>query len=165
MAMAANTLATDGVLLRPFLVREVRDARGRVIERNGPRVVRRVISPETARRVRDYLVSVTQGGGTGTRAAVPGFTVAGKTGTTEKYELEARGYSKTRTVASFVGLIPAEAPELTILVAVEDPRRGRHGSTVSAPVFREVAQRSLPLLGIWPRAGVRRAALAGAKPR
>ena len=166
MAMAANTLATDGILLRPYIVREARDARGRIVERNEPTRVRRVISAETARRVREFLVAVTEEGGTGVRAAVPGFQVAGKTGTTEQYELEARNYSKTRTVASFAGLIPAEAPELTILVAVEDPRRGRHGSVVAAPVFREIARRSLPLLGIWPKEGVRRVALsAGGKPR
>ncbi len=89
--------------------------------------------------------------GTGRQAALPGYAVAGKTGTTEKYDIKARGYSKTRLIASFVGFVPAYDPELTILVVVEEPAKGRYGGVVAAPVFRRIAARALPLLGVWPQ--------------
>ncbi|HUJ73961.1 MAG TPA: penicillin-binding protein 2, partial [bacterium] len=150
MITAANTIATGGLLLHPYLVQEIRDARGRVVERDQPKVMRRVISPATAALVRDYMEGVVGDGGTGTRAAVPGYLVAGKTGTTERYDLLARGYSKTRDIASFVGFVPADKPELTVLVLVQDPKVSRYGGQAAAPVFREIVQRSLPLLGVWP---------------
>ncbi|MCZ6472673.1 MAG: penicillin-binding transpeptidase domain-containing protein, partial [SAR324 cluster bacterium] len=80
---------------------------------------------------------------------------AGKTGTTEKYDIKARGYSKTKLIASFVGFVPAYAPELTILVLVEEPARGRYGGVVAAPVFRRIAARALPLLGVWPEGEIK----------
>jgi cell division protein FtsI (penicillin-binding protein 3) len=95
--------------------------------------------------------------GTGPHAAVPGYVVAGKTGTTEVYDIEARGYSKTKHIASFVGFVPADDPAVTILVMVERPRKGRYGGVVAAPVFSRIARRALPLLGLWPPEGVRRA--------
>jgi cell division protein FtsI (penicillin-binding protein 3) len=160
MAMAINTIATGGELLRPYLVKEVRDPYGAPVLFGERTKVRRVISQATAQLVRDFMVSVVEDEGTGTRAAIPGFQVAGKTGTTEKYEFQARGYSKTKQIVSFGGFVPAVSPELTILVVVEDPKRGRYGGTVAAPVFREIAQRALPLLGVWPTDGVRRVNLA-----
>ncbi|HEX7927193.1 MAG TPA: penicillin-binding protein 2 [bacterium] len=160
MAMAINTIATGGELLRPILVREVRDPNGAPIRFGERTQVRRVISQSTASLVRDFMVSVVEEDGTGTRAAVPGFHVAGKTGTTEKYEFQARGYSKSKQIVSFGGFIPAKAPELTIMVVIEDPKRGRYGGTVAAPVFRDIAQRALPLLGVWPSEGPRRVNLS-----
>ena len=121
-----------------------------LIERNRPTVLTRVISPDTAAVVRDFMVGVVSENGTGKRAALPGYRVAGKTGTTEKYDIKARGYSKTRLIASFVGFLPAYKPALTILVLVEEPAQGRFGGVVAAPVFRNIAARALPLLGIWP---------------
>jgi cell division protein FtsI (penicillin-binding protein 3) len=163
MAMAINTIATGGELLRPYLVRQVRDPHGAPLLGHERTVVHRVISRATANLVRDFMISVVENG-TGTRAAVPGFKAAGKTGTTEKYEFQARGYSKNKQIASFGGFVPAEAPELTILVVVEDPKQGRSGGTVAAPVFREIAARALPLLGVWPAEGVRRVNLAARAP-
>lgn len=155
MTMAVNAIATGGRKLKPILVREIRDATGRVIERQLPTVLGRVISERTARVVRDFMVGVVGPEGTGKRAAMAGYPVAGKTGTTEKYDIKARGYSKTRLIASFVGFVPADAPELTILVLVEEPARGRFGGVVAAPVFRNIAARALPLLGVWPRGKVK----------
>jgi cell division protein FtsI (penicillin-binding protein 3) len=159
---AANVIATGGQLLKPWIVQEIRDPEGRIVVQGKPTVVRRAISAETAALVRDMMIGVVQGDGTGIRAAVPGYTVAGKTGTTEKYDLEARGYSKTKDIASFVGFVPAEAPALTILTIVEDPKSGRFGGIAAAPVFREIAQGSLAVLGVWPAGGVRHVALAAA---
>ena len=159
---AINAVATGGWLVQPSLVQEVRDPEGRLLEqpRPGPR---RVLSEATAATLRGFMVDVVNGEeGTGRRAALPGYTVAGKTGTTEKYDLEARGYSKTKHIASFVGFVPADDPRLTILVVIEEPAKGRYGGRVAAPVFREIAARALPLLGVWPKDEVRHAGLADA---
>ena len=120
-----------------------------------------MLSEATAATLRGFMVDVVNGEeGTGRRAALPGYPVAGKTGTTEKYDLEARGYSKTKHIASFVGFVPADDPRLTILVVIEEPAKGRYGGRVAAPVFREIAARALPLLGVWPKDEVRHAGLA-----
>ena len=150
LVVAVNAIANGGEMLKPILVKEIRDPRGKLVERNRPRVLARVISRETAAVVRDFMVGVVSEEGTGKRAALPGHQVAGKTGTTEKYDIKARGYSKTRLNASFVGFVPAQKPALTILVLIEEPAQGRYGGVVAAPVFRNIAARVLPLLGIWP---------------
>lgn len=156
LTSAVNTIATGGRRMTPRLVSEIRDATGVVVERNRPYSEGRVISQQTAKMVTDFMVGVVQGKATGWRAAIPGYVVAGKTGTTEKYDLKARGYSKTRQIASFVGFVPANKPRLTILVVIEEPLQGRSGGVVAAPVFREIARRALPLLGVWPDNGVER---------
>lgn len=159
LGLAVNAIGIGGELLEPVLVREVRDSQGEVVRRGRRRVVRRVISQETAASVRAMMEAVVHEGGSGTRAAVPGYRVAGKTGTTELYDIEARGYSDTQHIASFAGFVPADDPALTIVVMVQAPKTGRYGGIVAAPVFREIAERGLPLLGVWPD-GVR---VAGAE--
>ena len=157
MVAAVNVIATGGVLMRPFLVSEIRDHQGRVVETAGPTTVRTVISRQTAKLVRDFMVGVVESPeGTGRKAAMAGYRVAGKTGTTEKYEFEAQGYSKTRQIASFAGFVPAENPRITMLVVVEEPQVYRYGGDVAAPVFKQIAQRALPLLGVWPAQGPQR---------
>jgi len=150
LVTAINVIATGGELLKPILVSEVRDAEGNVVARHRRTVVRRVISGDTAATVRDFMKKVVQPDGTGPHAAIPGYEVAGKTGTTEKYDIQARGYSKTRAIASFAGFVPADDPRLTLLVLVDQPRRGRSGGVVAAPVFHRIAAEALPLLGVWP---------------
>jgi cell division protein FtsI (penicillin-binding protein 3) len=160
LVVAVNTIANGGKRLKPILVKEIRDAAGRIVERNRPTVIARIISPETAAVVRDFMVGVVSEEGTGKRAAMSGYQVAGKTGTTEKYDIKARGYSKTRLNASFVGFVPANRPTLTILVLIEEPLKGRYGGVVAAPVFRNIAARALPLLGVWPEGRVKPLAAA-----
>ncbi len=159
MITAANAIGNGGVLVEPRLVLEVRDPEGDVIERHRAPAHRRVISRRTADTVRELLKGVVGEGGTGPQAAVPGFVVAGKTGTTEVYDLKARGYSQTKHIASFVGFVPADRPEVTILVMIERPQKGRYGGVVAAPVFSRIARRTLPVLGIWPAEGPRRVQL------
>ena len=85
--------------------------------------------------------------GTGTEAAIPGYTVAGKTGTAAKIEPNGR-YSTSRYVASFVGLVPASKPKLVVMVMVDEPRGGFYGGVVAAPAFREIARFNLQYLEI-----------------
>jgi cell division protein FtsI (penicillin-binding protein 3) len=99
------------------------------------------------------LVKVTEEGGTGTLAAVPGFQVAGKTGTAQKVDPIAGGYSRDKRVASFVGYVPAEAPRLVILVVVDEPVSSPYGGVVAAPAFRRIAEATLSYLGVFPQTG------------
>lgn len=158
LACAYGALANDGMLMRPYVVSEVVNAEGEVVRANRPTPLRQVVRPETAQRMRAMLERVVQPDATGWRAQVPGFRVAGKTGTSQKIDPRG-GYSETGRVASFVGMVPAEQPQLVILVIVDEPQGVTGGGAIAAPVFREIARRSLATLGIRP--GPRTAPPAG----
>ena len=143
MAVAMSAVANGGELIEPRLVRALLNEEGR---REVPRhVIRRAIRSETASTLTRMLEDVVDHG-TATAAQVTGYTVAGKTGTTEKL-VDGR-YSDTRNVASFVGFVPSTRPELTILVVVDDVTRG--GGSVAAPVFQRIAEATLLHLGVPP---------------
>jgi membrane peptidoglycan carboxypeptidase len=109
-----------------------------------------VISSKTSELMTDILRGVVLPGGTGTLAAVPGYDVAGKTGTAQKIDPNTGRYSNTRTVASFVGFLPAHDPLLTILVVIDEPKTDQWGGTIAAPVFQRIAAQSVRHLGIAP---------------
>lgn len=150
LATAVAALANGGTLMRPILVRRVVGADGRLVAEYPPTVRRRVVSERTARLLASMLISVTEEGGTGTEAAVPGFDVAGKTGTAQKADLTSGGYAEGKWTASFVGFVPAEDPRLVISVTVDEPLVNHYGGIVAAPLFRRVAERSLRYLGVAP---------------
>jgi len=129
--------------MKPYLVERITDDAGRELQAFQPQVVRRVISSETAANVTRMLEGVVTTGGTGTRAAVEGFRVAGKTGTAQKVDPLTKGYSGTKRIASFIGFVPADKPLLTILVVVDEPSSSPYGGVVAAPAFREIAFNSL----------------------
>ena len=108
----------------------------------GRRVVSKAVSEQMLSMLRGVVVE-----GTGTEAAIPGYTVAGKTGTAAKIEPSGR-YSTSRYVASFVGLVPASKPKLVVMVMVDEPRGGFYGGVVAAPAFREIARFNLQYLEI-----------------
>jgi cell division protein FtsI (penicillin-binding protein 3) len=108
MVAAMGAIANGGVLMKPYVVSEIRDPQGRVVKQITPEVKRRVVSPETARTVTTILEGVVTAG-TGTKAAIPGFRVAGKTGTAQKIDPHKGTYSSTQFVGSFVGFAPASA--------------------------------------------------------
>ena len=143
-----NTIANDGRLMRPYVVERVTGPDGTTLITGAPSVVSRPIRPETAALMRTLLARVTEDGGTGTRARVPGYTVAGKTGTAQKPE--AGGYSSTRYVASFVGFLPAEAPEIGIVVVVDEPQPIHTGGRVAGPVFARIASQTVRYLDVSP---------------
>ncbi len=140
MAMAYGALANGGLLMRPRVVREIRDADGRVQERFGPQVVRRVVDESVARSVSRVLVDVVQDG-TGTAAGLGVFKVAGKTGTSRSYDSE-KGYGAGH-FASFVGFFPAEDPQLVVFVKLENPKGAYYGGAVAAPVTRATMEAAL----------------------
>ncbi|MER3409036.1 MAG: penicillin-binding protein [Thermoleophilia bacterium] len=143
MAAAYAAVANDGLWLTPHLVE-------RVVGGGRPKVERRrVLAPEVARVVRSMLVNVVSRG-TGTAAGVPGYRVAGKTGTAAKPDPVSGGYSTTRYVASFVGIVPASRPRLVILVTVDEPQGAIWGGVVAAPAFAKIARFALQYLEVVP---------------
>jgi cell division protein FtsI (penicillin-binding protein 3) len=148
MAMAA--ISNGGKLMRPYLVKEVRDLTGKVLEKRNPCVVRRVISPETARRTAAVLENVVSEEGTGSLAAISGYRVAGKTGTSQKVDPRTRRYSNRNYVALFVGFAPVVHPRMVMLVEVDEPEIKKYGGLVAGPVFREVGAWTMNHMGINP---------------
>lgn len=138
LAMAYGAIANDGLLMEPTLVREIRNPDGTVRWRHQPRIVRRVFSADVARRMRDVLThTVTEG--TGRSAALTKFELAGKSGTTKL--LRNGSYDSGDYTASFVGLFPADHPQLVILAKIDRPRNGQvYGGIVAAPVLKAIIE-------------------------
>ncbi len=149
-AMAA--LANRGVLMKPWLVRRVVDpVTGDVMSEAVPTPVRRVVSAETARQVTEWLEGViADPDGTGKRARLAGWRLAGKTGTAQKADPVTGGYSADKQFASFVGFAPADAPRVVIGVFIDEPKGEIYGGEVAAPVFRDVAEYALKAGGVAP---------------
>jgi len=152
VAAAFGALANGGTLMRPYIVARVTDPDGMVLLQNQPTAVRRVVSERTARTVVSMLEGVVEKEGTGARAHMDDYRVAGKTGTAQKPDLLAGGYSEHR-IASFVGLVPAEDPRLVVLVVIDEPKTDVYGGLVAAPAFKEIAAAALPALGVPPSRG------------
>ena len=144
LAAAFNTIANNGKYVAPALIRGIAGSDG-AIHPISPGVQRQVISATTAATMRDMLAGVvTQG--TGTRAQVDGYSVAGKTGTAEKAWKDRRGYSDDYT-ATFAGFVPAQNPRLTIVVVLDEPDEHLAGLT-AAPAFSKIATGALRALGV-----------------
>ncbi|MEW6321248.1 MAG: penicillin-binding protein [Acidobacteriota bacterium] len=146
MAAAVSSVANGGRLIEPRVVRAViRDGQRAPV---APRVIRRTIAPATVAELTAIMEMVVERG-TATRAKVPGYTVAGKTGTAEK--LVNGRYSSTDHQASFVGFLPSRDPALTIIVVIDTPRgQGNTGGVAAAPVFARIAAAAMRHLGIPP---------------
>ncbi|MFO7578538.1 MAG: penicillin-binding protein [Pelovirga sp.] len=151
MTTAMAVIANGGLLMEPYLVEKVTDDDGQVVRRRLPEVRHRVISERTAQLVRNMMVSVTEPGGTGTRAALPGYRVAGKTGTAQKVDPVTGGYSLDKRVGSFIGFVPADNPALVMSVTLDEPQGDRYGGLIAAPVFARIASQSLAHMNILPR--------------
>lgn len=146
MVAAIGAIANGGNLMRPHLTRAIMK-NGVLVKNYPPEKIHRVLSKNTSRQMTDILKSVVQRG-TGRRAAIPGFEVAGKTGTAQKIDPETHSYSKTAFIASFIGFVPADDPKLVILVMIDEPKKSYWGGEVAAPVFRNIARQSLRYLNI-----------------
>ncbi len=140
MAQAYAAIANGGILRPPRLVEKVGDKT--VDEPKG----KRVIDAHVAAQVREMLEGVLAAGGTASEVSVPGYTLAGKTGTAEV--AEDGGYSSTKYVASFIGFAPAQDPRLLVAVIVDQPQGDIYGGSVAAPAFGKIAAFALPYLGV-----------------
>jgi cell division protein FtsI (penicillin-binding protein 3) len=150
MVAAFGAIANGGTLMQPRLVRSLFDAEGRETRRFEPRAVRQVVSPETARTL-TRLMSQAVASGTGHNAAIPGYEVAGKTGTAQKLDPATRRYSRNPGVLSFVGFAPADEPRLVMLVMLDEPKNERWGSEAAAPIFSAIGGEVLRYLDVPPR--------------
>ena len=147
MAMAVSSVANGGELVEPRVIRAVyRDNRRYVVK---PKTLRRTISRETAATLTSIMEEVVNRG-TAKRAQIPGYTIAGKTGTASK--LVNGHYSHTDNNASFVGFVPSRNPALAIVVVVDSPHgeNGTHGGSVAAPIWKRIAEPALQHLGVAP---------------
>jgi cell division protein FtsI (penicillin-binding protein 3) len=150
IANAYAAIANGGTLHKPFIVKGIRDSESGEVVETKPSAIRQVMSPEAAAKMRLMLASVTTGDGTGLAARVPGFPVAGKTGTAQKVNPTGRGYIKGGYIASFAGFLPANDPKFVIYVAVDHPRKDYYGASVAAPVFARIAKFAVRRAGLAP---------------
>lgn len=148
---AYSALANGGKLYEPRLVERITDSGGEEIFRNEPAVIRQVIPPGISGRVKRVLRSVVEKG-TGKNAAVPGYSIAGKTGTANKIDPRTGKYMSGRNVASFAGFFPVPEPRYTILVVLDNPKGRVYGGETAAPAFQEIAKKIITLKGIKPDA-------------
>jgi cell division protein FtsI (penicillin-binding protein 3) len=150
MTMAAAAVANGGYLMKPLVVRRIEDVEGELVREMKPVIVRRVLEPDTVDTLTEMLKQVVREG-TGRRAVVPGYVVAGKTGTAQKVDAATGRYSAVDHVASFVGFVPASRPALVILASLDTPQ-GAHnqGGDVAAPLFARVAGHALRALAVPP---------------
>jgi cell division protein FtsI/penicillin-binding protein 2 len=136
------TIANDGVMMKPTLIKEMRDEQGRVVEEFKPEEVRRVIKPETAREVGKMMTRVLREGSARSYVWVPGYDVAGKTGSAQKSNVPG-GYRARKYISSLVGFVPANKPQFVILVMADEPHGSHWGSEVCGPAFNDIANRAM----------------------
>ncbi len=148
MLRAICAIANGGELLQPYIIKKIVAPNGDVVREGKKKVIRNVISKDTAAKVRTMMEQVVAGGG-GKSAAITGYRIAGKTGTAEKLA-EKGGYEKDKYIASFVGFVPADKPKYAMLVMIDNPQGAFYGSQVCAPIFRDTLQQILVAKGIQP---------------
>jgi len=142
------SIVNDGKLMKPYLLKEAKDLSGNVIIKNVSEVEKIVISKETSEYMRNALRSVVDEG-TGKRARIEGFSIAGKTGTAQKISAEG-GYLTDQVVTSFIGFAPANNPRFVCLVMFDNPQKYKTGSQTAAPVFKDVMEKTLEYYDIVP---------------
>jgi cell division protein FtsI (penicillin-binding protein 3) len=152
MATAFATIANDGIRIQPHLIKEIRQADETIVSVTRPEKTQ-VVSVETARDLRTMLREVVISG-TGKKAQVAGYSIAGKTGTAWKFDEKLKRVNSAKYISSFIGFAPADNPAVTIAIMIDEPKiGGRGGGAVAAPAFSEIATEILPLLKVTPDGG------------
>jgi len=143
---AVSAIANGGILMKPYAIKAV-EKDGMLANEFKPEVVRRVISEKTSRELSEIL-EYTVRYGTGQKAILEGYDVAGKTGTAQKASPDKKGYSEDKFISSFIGYVPSRNPRIAILVIIDEPEGVAWGGEVAAPAFREIARQSLRYLKV-----------------
>jgi len=160
MTVAMATIANGGKLIMPRIVKSITTSDGKSLSSLSPVVLRQVIAPETAKEISEALRGVVSDRGTAAAAAVPGFTIAGKTGTAQKVDPRG-GYEQGKYVVSFAGFLPAEHPEFVGLVVLDDAHTSKpelnYGGLVAGPIFSRVAEKAARYLDLEPHEEIRKA--------
>lgn len=145
---AYAVIANGGLLMKPYIVSDIISPSGEIVKSMVPEAERRVISADTAATVKDILKTVVEEGGTAHRAYIKGNLVAGKTGTAQVFDNKSGRYSRDKYVSSFVGFVPADAPQIALIVVVYEPEGATYGGVVAAPVFRKIVEHTFTYLDI-----------------
>lgn len=145
-----SAIANNGNLMQPMLIKKIISNNGEDLKVYHPKIIRRVISSKTARQVKNMMSLVVKEEGTGTKAAMDGYTVCGKTGTAQKALKNKKGYSKNNYISVFAGFAPKANPKLAILVIIDEPRKQYYGGDVAAPAFKTIMAESFNYLNIPP---------------
>ncbi|MBN1381430.1 MAG: PASTA domain-containing protein [Deltaproteobacteria bacterium] len=141
---ALSAIANQGILMKPYIVKGFVDKQGGVAGLVKPTPVRRVVSAETAKRLAAILTDVVgEEDGTGKMARIDNISVAGKTGTSQKFDFNLGIYSSKKLMTSFLGFFPAEDPQIAMLVTLDEPEKDRWGGVAAAPVFKSIAEQIL----------------------
>jgi len=149
---AIAVLANGGQYGSPTIATNIVDSQGQSVKEFKSVKIRKVIQKRTADQIDAMMALVTQEGGTGVSAAPEGYTVAGKTGTAQVMDIATKRYASNKYTAVFTGFVPVGQPKLVITVVVHEPQGSIYGGVVSAPVFRNIAAKALPYLGVMPSA-------------
>jgi len=150
---AFSSIANRGILMKPYLVKAIFDDNGKIIKEFHPESKGRSVSQHSASQATSILKTVVEKGGTGENAFIPGFEIAGKTGTAQKVDPLTKSYSDSSMTGSFIGFLPANDPKLAMLVIIDEPEGIPYGGTVAAPVFKEAASNIIRHLNISPGKG------------
>src|SRR6266705_1116836 len=160
MTVAMATIANGGKLIMPRIVKSITTLEGKTVSSLSPVVLRQVISSETAKEIGDALRGVVSDNGTAAAAAVPGFIIAGKTGTAQKVNPRG-GYDEGKYVVSFAGYLPADHPEFVGLVVLDDAHTSKpelnYGGLVAGPIFARLAEKAARYLDLEPHEEIRKA--------
>lgn len=146
---AIAAIANNGILMRPLVIKAIINPQGEIIKNFKPTPIRQVLSSELAKEITNYLKKVVTDNGTGKLAQINGYEIAGKTGTAQKVAAQG-GYSPNKFISAFVGYLPADDPQLIILVIVDEPKGIYWGGSIAAPTFKHIAQRIIAYKGILP---------------
>ncbi len=148
--MAVAAMINGGYLMEPYVVKEIRDIDGNILQKREPEVVRQVISAQTSEELK-YIMEQVVIEGSGKNAAITGHRIGGKTGTAQKVGADGR-YLAGEFILSFIGFFPVDDPQILLYVAVDAPQRGSQwGAQISAPIFKRMARDIINYLGIPPR--------------
>lgn len=152
LVTAMSAVANDGVLLKPHIIKQIVNADGSIYKENGREEVRRVLDSAVDKTLTGLLEQVVASGG-GSKAAVDGYRIAGKTGTAQKININTGGYMEGHYIASFCGFAPVEDPQIVVLVVIDDPSAGAfYGGQIAAPVAKDIFSQLLRFLHISPTA-------------
>ena len=153
-----STIANDGKMMRPLIVKKIESADGKLIHEYKSEIIKNPISLNTSNKLKEMLVAVVEENGTGSKANIKGYKIAGKTGTAQKVKPknEGGGYYDDKEVTSFIGFFPANNPQISILVMADEPSvlvNGKlpGGGTVCAPAFKQIAEHTIKYLKIAPQ--------------
>jgi cell division protein FtsI (penicillin-binding protein 3) len=141
---ALSAIANDGLLMKPYIVKGLVNKNGKVINVTRPTPVRQVVSAKTAKRMTAILTDVVgEEDGTGKKARIENCAVAGKTGTSQKFDFSRGVYSSEKVRTSFMGFFPADKPQIAMLITLDEPQRDRWGGVAAAPVFKSIGEQIL----------------------